>query len=112
MNFDTAQLSAVVDELSKLLVGSRVDRVHQPEPLELILGFYKNGTHRNLLVNAAPDGARLHLIQERGRPNPQVPPAFCMLLRKYMDGAFVESITQAVRLLRTRRLCPASRRPG
>jgi predicted ribosome quality control (RQC) complex YloA/Tae2 family protein len=106
MNFDTVQLSAVAHELTSSILGARIDKVSQPEPLELVIGVYNDGTHRNLLICADPGAARIHLIKRRTRTNPITAPAFCMLLRKYIDGGVIQEIAQPLgfseRVLRLR----------
>jgi predicted ribosome quality control (RQC) complex YloA/Tae2 family protein len=94
MNFDTMLLSAVTDELAQTVLGAKIDKVSQPEPLEVVFGLYKHNSRRNLLISADANSARAHFIKQRGRPNPATAPAFCMLLRKYLEGGMIEESTQ------------------
>src|SRR5262249_11841405 len=45
-----------------------------------------------ILLSADPKAFRVHLTQMR-RENPVTPPSFCQACRKYLEGAFVESVT-------------------
>ena len=86
MIFDALMLAAVTDEVDKTITGGRVERISQPSPLDLILRIYHAGAKHDLLLSCDPDQARVHFTAIR-RDNPPQPPVFCMLLRKYLDGA-------------------------
>jgi predicted ribosome quality control (RQC) complex YloA/Tae2 family protein len=94
MNFDTVILSAVTHELSSEIIGARIDKIAQPAPLELVISLYLDGSRRSLLISAEPASARVHLVRGRSRPSPVPPPAFCMLLRKYMEAGVVLDVSQ------------------
>ncbi|HHV57034.1 MAG TPA: fibronectin/fibrinogen-binding protein [Firmicutes bacterium] len=85
MAFDAAMLSALEPELHALC-GSRILKVYQPTRLELVLTLRHERENVRLLVSAHPERARLHLTT-RTQPNPAVPPAFCMYLRRHLEGA-------------------------
>ena len=93
MIFDSLILAAVADELRRALAGGKVERVAQPSPLELVLTLYARGAKHHLLLSADPQEARVHLTAIR-RDNPAQPPPFCMLLRKYLVGAWLEDIAR------------------
>ncbi|MCW3058471.1 MAG: hypothetical protein JWQ02_292 [Capsulimonas sp.] len=88
MIFDALMLAAVTDEISKTVTGGRIERISQPSPLDLVLRIYNMGAKHDLLLSCDPDHARIHFTSLR-RDNPPQPPVFCMLLRKYLDGARV-----------------------
>lgn len=90
MGFDATVLTALEAEL-KELVGSRVLKIYQPNRLELVLALRQGAENLRLLVSAHPERARLHLTT-RGRPNPAEPPAFCMYLRRHLEGARLASV--------------------
>ena len=77
-------LAAVLKELGELL-PARVERVYQPEAHVLVLRLYAGRTV-HLLIGADPHLPRLHLTP-RPPANPPSPPAFCMLLRKHLEGS-------------------------
>jgi predicted ribosome quality control (RQC) complex YloA/Tae2 family protein len=94
MIFDTVLTTAVTHELTGLAVGARVDKVSQHAPDDVILTLFRTGQRRSLLISTNPSAARIHLTEHRHRKNPTEALSFCMLLRKYIEGAAVESVTQ------------------
>jgi predicted ribosome quality control (RQC) complex YloA/Tae2 family protein len=88
MPVDIFAVTALGLELSGALEGGRVDKIHMPAKSEVhILGRSLRGSYR-LLLSAHPQRARAHL-SAIARENPQTPPMFCMLLRKYLlNGRF------------------------
>ncbi len=93
MAFDGLMLAAVVGEFQKALLPGRVNRVYQPSDWELVLHVYAGGRERRLLVSVHPQWARIHLTR-LPTENPGTPPAFCMLLRKHLEGARLLGIEQ------------------
>ncbi len=100
MAFDSTVMAAVVDELSRTLTGGRISKIYQPEPDEIALLLYAGGANHRLLLSANARFARLQLTKLE-KKNPQAPPTFCMLLRKYVEGGRILAIRQAGR----ERLC-------
>lgn len=90
MAFDGIYIYSLIKELEDTFVNSKVDKVNQPEKDEIILSF-RGG--KKLLISASSVYPRLH-ITTHSKPNPLKAPMFCMLLRKYLQGAKLESITQ------------------
>jgi predicted ribosome quality control (RQC) complex YloA/Tae2 family protein len=91
MNFDSLTLAAVAGELQQTVLGGKVERIAQPEALTVVLTIYHAPQRFNLLISCEPSATRLLLTGE-ARKNPPSPPAFCMLLRKYLEGARLEAI--------------------
>jgi predicted ribosome quality control (RQC) complex YloA/Tae2 family protein len=94
MPLDAICLSAVRKELSERITGKKIEKIQQPERDLLILPL--RGIHSppcRLLISIGSGDARVHLT-EFGFENPKSPPMFCMLLRKHLTGATIESITQ------------------
>ena len=90
MALDAVCLRAVLEELRPQLLDLRVDKVQQPSRDQVILLLRGN---RRLLLNAGAGSPRIDST-ELLRDNPAEPPMFCMLLRKYLVGGRVESLTQ------------------
>lgn len=90
--FDSFTLAAVVAECAPMERG-RVQKITQPNPLDIVLEVHANRQDYRLLLSADPTTARAHLISQRG-PSPTNPPAFCMALRKFLDGASVVFVRQ------------------
>ncbi len=93
MPLDAICLRAVVHELAEGAVGSRVEKVYQPERDEIILALRGVGGAKRLLLSASPNAPRMHFT-DAARENPAAPPMFCMLLRKHIQGAKIAAITQ------------------
>ncbi len=93
MSFDGLFTKAMSEELSDALSGGRINKIHQPYPNEIMLIIRANGKNRKLLLSAHPSYSRAQLTEE-AYENPQEPPMFCMLLRKHLEGAIIENITQ------------------
>ena len=93
MSFDGLFTKAMCEELSDALSGGRINKIHQPYPNEIILIVRANGKNHKLLLSAHPSYSRAQLTEE-SYENPQEPPMFCMLLRKHLEGAIIENITQ------------------
>ncbi|MBD3106788.1 NFACT family protein [Bacillus sp. AGMB 02131] len=93
MSFDGLFTKAMCEELTSALSGGRINKIHQPYPNEIILIVRANGKNQKLLLSAHPSYSRAQLTEE-SYENPQEPPMFCMLLRKHLEGAIIENITQ------------------
>jgi len=88
--FDSFCLAAVTAEV-KQLVGARVQRVWQPEPLTIVVSLYW-GSERLLLLSADPTFARAHLTGRR--PASKDLPEFCVQLRKRLTDSRLEVVRQ------------------
>ncbi|WP_209122443.1 NFACT family protein [Alkalihalobacillus sp. BA299] len=93
MSFDGLMTRAITNELQEKLETGRISRVYQPYKTELLLTIRAKGNNHSLLISANPSFARIHLTTEKYE-NPQEPPMFCMLLRKHLEGSFIEKIKQ------------------
>jgi predicted ribosome quality control (RQC) complex YloA/Tae2 family protein len=93
MSFDGIVSRAVIDECQKWVVKGRISKVYQPTDTDLILQIRSQGENKKLLLSANPTHPRMHFIQENVQ-NPTEPPMFCMLVRKYCEGAIIEEIKQ------------------
>lgn len=92
MSFDGIFTHLMVAELEQLVSG-RVSKIHQPYPNEIVLVMRARGKTQKLLLSAHPTYARVQLTQ-MSYQNPDTPPNFVMMLRKYLDGAILEKIKQ------------------
>lgn len=94
MSFDGLFTRAMTKELGGILKGGRINKIHQPYKNEIIIVIRTNGKNHKLLISAHPSYARVQLTNEQ-HENPQEPSMFCMLLRKHLEGYFIEDIYQA-----------------
>lgn len=87
-------LSCTLAELRKTALGARIEKVYQPERDEIVLQMRSFEGGKRLLINAGSNNPRIG-FSEIQKENPQNPPMFCMLLRKYLQGAKLVEIDQA-----------------
>lgn len=93
MALDAICLSAVVAELRAAIEGGKIDKIHQPGSQDVVLAVRGPGGNVRVLLSANPSHPRLHLTA-LDRENPDKPPMFCMLLRKYLTGARILALEQ------------------
>lgn len=93
MSFDGVFTHTIINELSEQLTSGRISKIHQPYDNEVVLVIRAKGKNHKLLLSAHPSYARIQLT-EMVYGNPDVPPNFVMMLRKFLDGAILESIKQ------------------
>ena len=91
MPFDAIVTRGVVQELRKILVGGRVDKIYQPFCDEVILNIRSQGKNHKLLLTVNPNSARVNLTNV-SRQNPINAPLFCMVLRKHLTGGKILEI--------------------
>ncbi|CAM3248764.1 NFACT RNA binding domain-containing protein [Vagococcus fessus] len=93
MAFDGVFTHAMVNELSDTLMNGRLSKIHQPFDNELILVIRNQGKNHKLLLSAHSAYARIQLTTVDYQ-NPSTPPNFCMMLRKYLEGAILQKMKQ------------------
>ncbi len=94
MAFDAGMLACTLHELRQSAEGARIEKVYQPERDEIVLQMRSFEGGRRLLINAGSGNPRIGFTEVQ-KENPQNPPMFCMLLRKYLQGAKLCEISQA-----------------
>jgi len=100
MHFDAITPAAVADEWRSLLIGARIDAIIQPTEYSIALQCYasstqgQGGQNRWLYLSAHPQLARAHLTAIKPSRIASEPPPFVMLLRKYLEGGRIQSISQ------------------
>ena len=93
MALDGITLGLVKKELESYLIGSKIDKIHQPSKNELVFIMRtRNGAYR-LYLSCDGQSPRVHLTRYN-LENPKVPPMLCMLLRKRLAGATLTNIKQ------------------
>jgi predicted ribosome quality control (RQC) complex YloA/Tae2 family protein len=102
MHVDALTLAALVDEWRLLLSNARVDVIIQPTVHSIAMQCYapsqeqgQSGKNRWLYLSAHPQLARAHITALKPSRIVNEPPAFVMLLRKYLEGTRIETIEQA-----------------
>lgn len=94
MNFDALTLAAICAELQQQITPGRVQQVLLTGPHSLGFELYTQGTRRYLLVSAAVDDPRVHLVSDKLRRGPQTETPLLLLLRKYARDALLAEVRQ------------------
>lgn len=93
MPLDAITMTALAAELRSAVLGGKVDKIYQPARDEVVLYMRTGSGNVKLLLSANPAHPRAQLT-DLPRENPETPPMFCMLLRKYFLGGRVLDISQ------------------
>ena len=93
MAFDAGMLACTLAEIRRVALGARIEKVYQPEKDEIVLQMRSFEGGKRLLINAGSNNPRIN-FSEIQQENPQNPPMFCVLLRKYLQGSKLTSIEQ------------------
>lgn len=92
MAMDGLGLCCLVQELQPL-IGSRIDKLQQPDKDALLLSGHGSAGRFKLLIHIHNELGRVQLT-EQNFENPATAPAFCMLLRKKLVGSRLVAIEQ------------------
>lgn len=90
MAFDGIVTKAIASELQQLS-GARIDKIFEPNKNTIILGCYLDGKNYALNICIDSQNYRIHLTTH-SKPNPQVAPNFCMVLRKNLIGLRIKNV--------------------
>lgn len=93
MALDGIYLNSLMRSLEDTLLGSKIDKINQPEKDEIILTLRKDRKNIKLLISSSPRFARIHLT-EIVKENPIKAPMYLMVLRKYILGGRIIKVTQ------------------
>lgn len=93
MALDGITLSMLKKEISDKIIGSRVDKIHQPSKEEIVISMRGINGSVKLLISASASAPRIHFTESMV-DNPKNPPMFCMLMRKHLCGAKLIEIEQ------------------
>ncbi|MBN2261004.1 MAG: NFACT family protein [Clostridiales bacterium] len=91
MAFDGLILKHTIEELRENIIHSKIDKIFQPEEDEIHIQF-RNKLRLKFSINASMP--YLTLTKQK-KINPQSPPNFLILLRKYLTGAVLTHIEQS-----------------
>ena len=91
MAFDGIVTKSIVSELQNI-VGSKIDKVYEPDKNTIVLGLYYQGKNYALNICIDAHNCRLNLTTH-SKINPLVAPNFCMLLRKHLIGGKISDIS-------------------
>ena len=91
MAFDGIVTKSIIYELTNI-IGSKIDKIHEPDKNTIVLGAYLQGKHFALNICIDSHNCRINLTTH-SKVNPLVAPNFCMLLRKYLIGGRISNIS-------------------
>ncbi len=95
MAFDGITMACMAKELNEKLSGGRISRVTQPEGDAILLTIHPDSGEGNVrLLLSANASIPLVYLTPVNLPAPQTAPNFCMVLRKYIQGGRILSVTQ------------------
>jgi predicted ribosome quality control (RQC) complex YloA/Tae2 family protein len=93
MSIDGILLSAIKTNLNNKLKGGRIDKIYQPSKKNITITVRNDNYNHQLLISSDSRESRIQ-ITEFDFENPQFPPDFCMLLRKYLMRGIIKDISQ------------------
>ncbi len=83
----------LVQEVKEIIIDGRINKIYQPQPLEVIFSIWKNGKTYTLLLSSSLNASRFQLLNKK-YDNPEQPYNFCMLLRKYIERGIIVDLIQ------------------
>ena len=97
ISFDYITLKAFIAENRDLFQGAKLQKVQQPTRRDVILTLRTKDGVKKFYVNINPQLYHLcfaskESLEKRHISVPKKPPMFCMLLRKYLEGARIVDI--------------------
>lgn len=93
MALDGIFLFNLLNDLSQVLIDSKIDKINQPEKDEIILTIRKDRKNYKLLISASSKFPRIHFTNVV-KENPLKAPMFLMVLRKYLLGGKITDVIQ------------------
>ena len=93
MAFDGIITNAMVCEINKNILGCRLEKIQMPTKSDIVLTFHTGKEKLKLLICIEASNARIHFTKTQ-KENPVKAPQFCMVLRKYLQGAKVVEVNQ------------------
>ncbi|MGL5914980.1 MAG: Rqc2 family fibronectin-binding protein [Culicoidibacterales bacterium] len=93
MALDGIFLEKLIAELQPLVVGGKISKIHQPSQSEILLTIRSQRKNQKLLFSTHPNFARCNLTEQTFY-QPDEPPMFCMLLRRYLEGGVITAFEQ------------------
>lgn len=96
-NIDYLTIREFADENTDFFVNSRVQKIQQPTRRDFIFSLRNSSESRKFYININPQFYHIAFVTEeslkrRGITIPNQPPMFCMLLRKYLQGARISDV--------------------
>lgn len=99
INIDSLSIKAFLAENLEYFIGARAQKIQQPNRRELIFHLRNQGESRKFYININPSFYHICFMSKeneikRNIEIPKAPAMFCMLLRKYLEGARITAVEQ------------------
>ncbi len=94
-NLDSLSLKYLIKENEDFLNGAVIQKIQMPSKREILLSVRNLGENKKLYINVNPKFAHMNFISNKENYAiniPKEPPMFCMLLRKYLEGAKLKEV--------------------
>ena len=91
MPFDGVFIHFLVQELKDNLVGKRINKIVQPNMLDIVFQFKANSVQKQLLISSSLDMPRIYFTDEKVT-SLDIPKNFCVMLRKYIERGIIKDI--------------------
>ncbi len=93
MTFDGLMTHWMTKEIANEIIGGRISKIHQPLATELQFTIRSNRKNYYLVTSVHAMMARVQFMSDKA-DNPETAPNFCMILRKYLEGAIIKDFCQ------------------
>jgi len=93
MAFDGIVTNCIINELNNNVLNCKIEKIYMPSKNEIDIVFHLAREKVKLLISIDPSNARFH-ISKTQKDNPMKAPQFCMVLRKYLQGAKLLQVNQ------------------
>jgi len=93
MAFDCFVLANSLFEMRPQIIGAKINKISQSDRHTLIIRYHNSQNNGKLLLCSHPQNGRLNLT-ESSKDNPQQPPLFCMVARKWLEGSTILDAVQ------------------
>lgn len=93
MSMDGIFIHYLVDEFNNTIFKGKINKIYQPNPLDIVIQIKTKGKTEQLFLSASLDTSRIYLTSQTFI-NPATPGNFCMLLRKYIERGIITKILQ------------------
>jgi len=94
MHFDALTLACITDELHRALAGGRVQQILMVDSHSIGMEVYVHRQRRHLLLSASNTASRAYLSSQKLRRGVDAQPPLLLLLRKWVRGSLLKTITQ------------------
>jgi predicted ribosome quality control (RQC) complex YloA/Tae2 family protein len=93
MSLDGNIVRHLTKEFNEILITGRINKIYQLSKYDLLLNISTKQGKKQLLISSSPNYSRIH-ITDMKYEKPNTPPAFCMFLRKHLEGGIINTIYQ------------------